>query len=692
MGRCAWKSLAGWLGLAAVVVGVASGSAVALDQAADRQVGSPVYADPAAVVQSALDRADEAVARIVAVPDGERTFENTVGALDDALARLDAGSNMAQFMAFVSTDADERAGSFAAQRLWDNWKVELSKNVDLYHAIKAYADTNPSLAGERARLLEHTMRDYKRAGMELPPEQRERLIELEKEMNELQIQFSRNIDEDESVVPLTIEELSGMPQSWLDARDRSGDLYIITMDYPCILPLWEQCDNERTRERTRFVYARRGGRKNVDVLERLIKLRAERARMLGYATTMDFQAETRMAKDAATVRAFYDRLTPIVRRKALADYQELLAAKREHTGRQDVKVNIWDRSFYKNELLKTKYAVDNEKIREYFPLDAVIDGLFSITQSLYGLEYVDVTDTRGGTPERPLWHEDVRLYEVHDKATGKVLGDFYIDLFPRPNKYGHAAQWGLINHKVFMDGTVQKPLAALVCNFTKPTPDTPSLMTHDEVETFFHEFGHCLHTLLSEAELNAFSGTNTELDFVEAPSQMFENWVWDADVLATFSRHYKTGEPLPADLLDRMVAARHLGSGIFYLGQIWLGSLDMEYHTDPDGDVDTTAVMFDLYKKIDIFDPQPHTYFQAGFGHLTNYHAGYYGYLWSLVYASDMFLRFKELGMLNPEAGMYYRQKILSKGGTIDGMDLVRGYLGREPNYKAFLEHLGVEE
>lgn len=659
--------------------------------AAERRVGSPVFEDIPALMDAALARADAAIAEIIAVPQDQRTFDNTLGALDDALSQLDAETNMAQFVAFVSTDADERAASQEAQRRWDAWTIDLGKNEDLYLAIKAFAATDPQLAPNRRRLLEHTLRDYRRAGMELAPEQREALKLIEKQLSELSIEFQQNVRDDETVVALTHEELQGMPEDYLATLERSGELYIVTLDYPTVLPLWRQCDVEATRERVRFHYARRGGKKNVDLLEKIIALRNQRAQMLGYETTADFQIETRMARTPQTVRDFYERLLPLVRRKAEEDYARLLDAKREHTGDPEAVVHVWDNRYYGDRILREQYDVDQEQIRQYFPLESVLDGLFEITQHLYGLEYRDATAS-AGTTDRPLWHEDVRLFEVYDTATGEMLGEFYLDLFPRPNKYGHAAQWGLIQHKIYIDGAEQKPLAALVCNFTKPTADKPSLMTHDEVETFFHEFGHCLHTILSETELAAFGGTNVERDFVEAPSQMFENWVWDADVLQTFARHYETAEPIPADLVARMVAARHFNSGLDALGQIWLGSIDLAYHTDPDGVVDTTAVQFDLYDEIMLFPKQPNTYFHAAFQHLMGYHAGYYGYLWSLVYASDMFQRFKELGMLDPGAGKYYRDKILSRGGSVDGIDMVRDYLGREPDLTAFLKHLGLEE
>ncbi|MBI5864106.1 MAG: oligopeptidase A, partial [Planctomycetes bacterium] len=323
-------------------------------------------------------------------------------------------------------------------------------------------------------------------------------------------------------------------------------------------------------------------------------------------------------------------------------------------------------------------------------MENVVNGLFSITQALYGLEYRDVTD-QAASKGRPLWHPDVRLFEVWDKAAKQCLGEFYIDLYPRPNKYSHAACWGLSEHKRWADGTYQRPLAALVCNFPKPTPDKPALLPHKDVETFFHEFGHVLHHLLSEADYGWFAGTAVARDFVEAPSQMFENWVWDKAVLRTFAKHYKTGEPLPDELIDGMLKGKYLGSGLFAERQFYYGLTDQAFHTVKGGVVDTRKVADELFPQVEQYAPVANIYYFASFGHMVGYQAGYYGYQWSLVYAADMAQRFEEKGMLSPEAGMYYRKKILARGSMIDELELVKDYLGRDPNMEAYVKHLGLK-
>ncbi len=669
------------------------GSALALLALAASPVRSEHF--DSNLVATALARADESVARIIAVPDDERTFENTLDPIDALTAQVELDTNMYLFQAYVSPDARVREEAQAGEELVREWFIELAKNEDLYRAVKAYADTKPELEGERARYLNHTLRDYRRAGMELPEEKRDELKEIQKEIARLSIEFDENIREDETRVPFTAEELVGMPDDYLAGLTKVGDVYLVGLSYPEFFPLQDLCENETTRKKIWITYKRRGGTRNVGVLERMVAKRAEAARLLEYGSTAAYEVETKMAKTPDAVEGFYAELRPLVRRKAKRDYAEFVEAKRRHTGDPEAELEPWDYSFYKNLLLREKYAVDSEKVREYFPLEKVTNGLFSITQAIYEVEYEEITES-ARDEGRFFWHEDVRLFEVRDRASGDVIGEFYIDLHPRPGKYGHAAQWGLAQHRVWADGSVTRPLAALVCNFTKPTAEKPSLLTHEEVETYFHEFGHCLHTLLSEAELFGFAGTGVERDFVEAPSQILENWIWDADVLATFAAHYETEEILPRSLLDGMIRARHLGSGLEAERQFFYGIYDFTLHSDPEGDLDSTELGHELWGRrgegVELYGAIPETHFQAAFGHLTGYQAGYYGYQWSLVYAADMFQRFREMGMLDPEAGMHFRKAILARGGTLDGLDLVKDYLGRDPDMTAYLEHLGLDE
>lgn len=639
-------------------------------------------------VTEALNAADAAVAKIIAVPPSQRTFDNTVGALDDLGTNLDTATSLPIFMQNVAASEKEREDARAAEEVVTAWQIALGKNEELYKVIKAYADTHPQLKGEQKRLLEFTLRDYRRSGMDLSPEDRKKVADIEIELQKLTTDFQKNIYDDESVVFLSEAETKGLPADVKKGLKRGGDFYILTMDGPTFNAAMDYLDNEQARERVWFAYKRRGGQKNVRLLERILKLRNQEATMLGYKTTVDFEIETRMAKNSGTVAKFYSGLQPLVRVKAKADYAQFLAAKKKLMGAKATKLYPWDYSYLKQYLLKTQYAVDSQKVAEYFPVQRVFDGLFQVTSRIYGIQFKDVT---ANAPKLglPVWDADVKLWEVSDKKSGELLGHIYTDLFPRPNKYNHAACWGLMPRKVWSDGTVQKPLAALVCNFTKPTADKPSLMTHDEVTTFFHEFGHGLHQLLTETQYGRFSGTAVARDFVEAPSQMFENWVWSPEVLATFAKHYKTNKVLPTATLEAMKNARSLGSGIEAEHQFYYGLVDQAYHTAKGGVIDTTKTGVDMLAKVELYPAPIGTWFQSSFGHLMGYQGAYYGYQWSLVYAQDMFTRF-EKHPLDPKVGMEYRKKVLAKGGSEDEMEMLRGFLGRDPNMDAYFRNLGV--
>ncbi len=641
-------------------------------------------------VKTAVQEADASITKIVAVPDADRSWVNTLGAYDDAMAKLERAISLPIFMAHVSTDATVRANARAGEEFVGNWGVEVGQREDLYRAIKAFAALKPQLSPEQQRMLDFMLRDYRRAGMELPKDRRDRVAEIQKEINRLGIEFDGNIANDETTVPLALAELKGVHKDVIDSLQKAGkDSYLITMDGPTFGAVSDMAELEATREKIWVAYKRRGGEKNNEILKQLVKLRAELAQLLGYKTFADYVLEPRMAKNATTVEKFYADLRPIVRKKAEMDMTEFTKEKRSHSKNSKAEFWPWDYSFYKSRLQQKKYAVDSQKVAEYFSMDKVVDGLFSTTQSLYGLTYKDVTPNAKSLGVE-IWHPDVKMYEVTDKADNRLIGHFLLDLYPRQGKYTHAACWGLQGRKKWVNGSVSTPLAALVCNFTKPTADKPSLLRHDEVETFFHEFGHVLHNLLTTAETNRFAGAATARDFVEAPSQMFENWVWNAEVLNTFAAHYKTGEKLPKKTLDGMLAARNLGSGIETEHQFYYGMVDQAYHTSPSGNVDPTKISEDLFTEVELYKRVPGVHYQTSFGHLVGYEAAYYGYQWSLVYAQDMFQRFQELGILSPEAGKYYRDKVLAKGGTLDEFEMLRDYLGREPKLDAFLKHLGM--
>ena len=642
-------------------------------------------------IADVLAEANQAVERLLARPPAERTFENSVRAIDDIQARCFLDARMVGFLSKVSTDSVERERGRQAEADLSNWFDELYKNRGIYEVLLSFEPKIDELEGVDRHYLEVLLRDYRRGGMGLDEAARERLLAIDRELTDLGIAFRQAIDEDETTAFLSPEESKGVPKRFLDSLPQSAGMYQVTLKGAAPSYFFGYCEVPETRRKLSLLYGLRGGSGNVERLERMLHLRAEKARILGYSSFAAYQTETRMAENPANVIAFYDDLRPRLRKKALADLAEFTAAKREHTGDPDAELYAWDFSFYRNWLMRERYAVDTEKLREYFPMAAVIDGMFGVYQDLFGIRFTEITEEarEAGTPL--LWHEDVRLFQVHDQASGRLLGEFYLDLHPRPGKYSHAANFPLRPRKRWLDGSLTLPRVALVCNFTKPTATEPSLMSPREVQTLFHEFGHCLHSILTEVDYYEFSGSHVARDFVEAPSQMLENWVWNADVLGRFARHYETGEPLPKEILDGMVAAKNLGSGLATEAQVYLGLMDFTFHSDPTGDVDTNAVRERIYGETRVFPVVKNLHNQSSFGHLVGYAAGYYGYLWSKVYAADMFSRFSREGIMNPETAADYRHKVLARGGTVPELELVTDFLGRKPNSEAFLRSLGLD-
>ena len=643
-------------------------------------------ADVERVCREAMAACDAGVARIVAVAPEARTYANTLLALEEATEHVALASGAYAFMAYVVADETVREKAREMDRELDQYGVALSFREDLYEAVKAFAATPEAqaLTGEDARFLAHELRDYRRNGFELPPEERAHLRTIFERLVELETSFRNAIDDWEDGIEATRANLRGLPDSFVEGlkvvAGPGETRYRVSLDYPEIQPFMANAENEQLRRELFTKNELKAGEENVARLEEALWLRAEAAALLGYDSWAAYRTETRMAKTRTAVDAFLRELRTHLERKAAVDIAGLREARREHTGSGDLQ--IWDWRFYHNRLLKTRYAVDEFEVAKYFPLEACLDGLFSITQAMLGVRYE-------AAPTAPRWHPDVQAFDVYEADGGREpFARFYMDLFPRPNKYGHAAAFTMRRGRHVPGGGYQRPVSAIVANFTKPGDGRPSLLRHSEVVVLFHEFGHILHQVLTRAQRARFSGTATERDFVEAPSQMLEHWVWEPAVLATFARHYETGAPLPDELLSAMVAAKNLDSGIVYLRQMYFASLDFAYHS-PGFDGNTTA-MAEALHPITGFPFTPGTHFQSGFGHLFGYDAGYYGYLWSQVYGDDMYTRFAEAGPLDRATGLSYRKGVLERGGAIDGAELVGGFLKREPNNAAFLRGLGL--
>ncbi len=636
--------------------------------------------------ESAIQACDGAITSIVATPATERTFANTFVALESAADVVHQASGTYTFMAYVATDDALRETAREWEEKLSKYAVGLGFREDLHQAVKEFAATAEAaaLVGEEQRLLERTLRDYRRHGFELPKEQREQVQALMQRLVELGTEYRKAIDTWDDAIVVSREDLAGTPDRWIDGltqvEEDGATKYRVSLDYPEIIPFMDNADSGEWRRELFLKNQNKGGEENVRVLDEALNVRAQIAALLGYDSWAAYVVEKRMAKDRGSVERFLGDLEQRLAPKADADMAALSRAKQQHTG--DAELHIWDWWYYTNRLAKTEYAVDDFEVANYFPLEACIDGLFLATQELLGIRYEPAL-------EAPRWHEDVQAFDIYDTGGDKPFARFYMDLYPRPNKFGHAAAFTLRSGRGLPDGTYQQPVSAIVANFTKPTPDAPSLLRHAEVVTLFHEFGHILHQTLTKARYLEFSGSSTERDFVEAPSQMLEHWVWDGDILRRFARHHRTGAPLPDELLDAMIRAKHLSSGIKERRQLFFARLDFAYHS-PGFDGDTTKTLADLYPVTGFPYPED-THFQGGFGHLFGYDAGYYGYLWSRVFGDDMFTRFEAAGLLDPATGRDYRRKILERGGSVDGDELVRSFLGREPNMDAFLRDIGLE-
>ncbi|MFQ6676483.1 MAG: M3 family metallopeptidase, partial [Fidelibacterota bacterium] len=526
---------------------------------------------------------------------------------------------------------------------------------------------------------------FRRSGFGLSREERERVRDIQNRIAELGLEFRRNITSYRDTLFITEDQASGLPRDYLNERRMKDGSYAIDLSYPSYFPFMKVAESDELRRELSYKFLNRARRNNLEILDDIIRERRKLADVLGYSSYAAYRTEDRMAGYPAAVWEFEQDLEQSLQQKASRDYREMLKIKSERTGKPATVIHPWEKWFYENQLLETKYRVDPEEVKNYFEVGRVIEGLFAITQRLFNLDYREV--------ENPsVWHEDVRMYEVRDRGTQELIGRFYLDLFPRPDKYQHAAAFSVVIGKKLPEG-YQIPSYALVCNFPRPGAEQPSLLPHEDVETFFHEFGHLLHGIVTRSPLMSYAGTAVPRDFVEAPSQMLENWVWHKESLSLFARHYETGEAIPEDLVDRMLAARNLNSGTKTLQQIFYGVLDFTLHDgfDPDGEKTTTDVLRELQNEITPYPYQEDTHFQAAFGHLYGYGAAYYGYLWSQVYAQDMFSVFEERGILDPETGLRYRRAVLEKGGTEDPLVMVEGFLGREPNNRAFLKSLGLE-
>jgi thimet oligopeptidase len=637
---------------------------------------------PEAITHTVDDAIAEAQHIIEEIVSSAPTWESTISRLEDIADVMARTYGRSAFMGHVHPDQSIRdAGQLAEERL-SKFGIELVFRRDLYEAVAGFGATEDAsrLGRVEARLLEFVLRDFRDAGHELEEAARSRLRELSNRLVELGVAFQHNIAEDDDGLVLSRQDLEGLPDAYVDGLDRGPepDTYRVTLAYPHVIPFLDGSPRRDLRERLFAKFENRAAAANRPLLEEAVAIRKEIATLFGVPSWAHKILEERMAETPEAVEAFYYDLAGPLTEAGQREIERMTALLASDTGESTLMPH--DKRYYDNLIRRNEYGVDQHEVAEHFQLDSVLEGLFSITGEVFGLRFEEV--------DAQTWHPDVRTFAIHDAADGRLISHFSMDLFPRTGKYSHAAAFPLVPGRLLADGTYQRPYAAIVANFTKPTSGRPSLLQHSDVETFFHEFGHILHQTLTTSPYVRFAGTNVERDFVEAPSQIMQHWIWRADVLSTFARHHETGEPIPERLVDQLVAARRLNVAIDKLRQMTFGMLDQELH-GPAEEKDLDEILHRTWE-ITLFPRLEGTFYPASFGHLFGYDAGYYGYLWSEVYGDDMFSRFEEEGVLSPEVGGAYRREILEPGGTRSGLEHLTAFLGREPAADAFLRNIGV--
>lgn len=642
-----------------------------------------------------------AIADILARQGDKPDWAGLILALDELDSRLGAAWSPVRHLNSVCNSAELREAYESCLPALSAYSTEMGQNRALFQAYEALA-ASPEAAsfdiGQKT-ILENALRDFRLSGIDLPPEQQKRYAEVQSKLSELGSQFSNQLLDATQAWTKWVTDasaLDGLPESAIaqmaaaaKAKDLEG--YLISLEFPSYYAVMTYANDRALREELYTAYCTRasdqgpnaGQNDNGPVMEQLLDLRQELAGLLGFANFAELSLATKMAESSDQVLSFLRDLAKRSKPFAAQDLEQLKAYAAEQ-GCPDLK--SWDSGYYGEKLREQRYSVSQEVLRVYFPIDKVLSGLFAIVQRLYGIEIAEVTgfDT---------WHPDVRLFEI--KENGQHVGRFYFDLYARANKRGGAWMDGARDRRRTLDGQLQSPVANLVCNFTPASPGKPALLTHDEVTTLFHEFGHGLHHLLTRIEHAGVSGINgVAWDAVELPSQFMENWCWEAEGLALISGHYQTGEPLPQDLLEKMLAAKNFQSGLMMVRQLEFSLFDFELHATHGDGRSVLQVIEGIRDEVSVMRPPAYNRFANGFAHIFagGYAAGYYSYKWAEVLSADAFSKFEEDGVLNAETGRAFREAILARGGSQAPLVLFVDFRGREPSIDALLRHSGLSE
>ncbi len=603
--------------------------------------------------------------------EGASTVSNLLEPLDELYLHLGAGFGKAGLYAQVYPAPEMRQAAQECEQKLVKVSAKIGLSRPLYERISA---VDLSAADDDTRYFHFKeLRDFRRAGVDKDEATRDRIRALNEEINEIGQVFARNVREDVRHVDLDPGDLAGLPEDYIATHPPMENGKVrITTNYPDAFPFFSYADSDQARYDLSWQFANRGYPANQEVLKNLLVKRYELAGILGYPNYANYVTETKMIETPDQAQSFIDEVSDLAGGVAKREYDALLTQLRKKDPKAE-KVNSWQRSYLMEQIKREQFQVDSKEIRQYLSYDRVEAGVFKLASDLFGVTFKP-WDT-------PVWHESVKAFEMWDGD--QLIGRFYLDMHPRDGKYKHGAMFPI---QAGVEGG-QRPVVSLVVNLPGGD-DGPGLMQHGDVRTFFHEFGHLLHYMFGGSQ--RWSGLNSsglEWDFIEAPSQMLEEWMWDAETLQQFAVN-EAGEVMPADLIDRMVAARYVGTGLFTRGQMYLAALALNYYNKNPARVDLLPVMMELYRKYRLFDYMDGTHSYANFGHLDGYSAIYYTYMWSQTIANDLFGRFEAAGIRNTDMAREYRDKVLAVGSTRPAAESVADFLGRPHNMAAFAERM----
>ena len=650
-------------------------------------------------VEELLHDARERLEALAARP-GPRTFQNTLGALDQATERLDYAMTVVKHLESVATYPELRAAYNAVQPEVSAFYSSIPLEEGLWKAVQEYAATEEArnLGGARQRFLAKTLADFRRHGAELDPAGKARLKEIDVEIAQLTTRFGENVLDATNAFELVITDearLAGLPPTAVAAARESAAAkglagWRFTLQAPSYIPLMTYLDDAGIRQQVYRAHSTRASNPPFDnqpILSRILELRSEKAHLLGYRNFADLVLEDRMAKSGRQALEFLTSLKARTEGRFQRENQELLSFRRSLEGPQAPELEPWDVAYYAEKQRAALYEFDEEALRPYFPLERVIQGMFETAGRLYGI----CVEERSGVP---VWDPEVKYYRICDQD-GSLPGAFYADWRPRENKRGGGWMDAFITGLPGPEGF--QPHLGLICgNLTPPAGGKPALLTHGEVETIFHEFGHLLHHCLSRVEIRSQAGANVAWDFVELPSQIMQNWCWEREALDLFARHFETGQPVPEDLFGKMKRARTFRAANAQMRQLGLGLADLALHVQyqPARDGDVLAYARTILQEFSPARLPPDHAMIAAFTHLfanpVGYGAGYYSYKWAEVLDADAFTRFRDNGIFSRETGLEFRETILARGDSQDPAELYRAFMGRDPELDALLERLGL--